>query len=142
MKSMTGRGRREGRGGGRRRGRGRGLAPVGVGVVAVIEGGVEDLGATLPAQAPRHGGRSLRIKWRGGGATCRRPEAHGRREDGDDDDDEMSRGRQREGGREGWGGAGAGEGSGGATGSGRAAHGGRACVRGSREGLRQDEGEG
>ena len=35
---------------------------------------MEDLGAALPAQAPRHGGRGLRIKWRGPGL---RPAASG-----------------------------------------------------------------
>ena len=35
---------------------------VGVVVVPIDEREVEDLGAALPAQAPRHGGRALRIK--------------------------------------------------------------------------------
>jgi hypothetical protein len=66
-----GRGRRRGRGARRGGGR-RGLALVViVGVVAVVEGEVEDLGAALPAQAPRrHGGRA-RIKWRGSGTRPR-----------------------------------------------------------------------
>jgi hypothetical protein len=53
---------RGGRGRGRRRGRGRGLMVVVVVVVPIVEREVEDLGAAFPAEAPRHGGRALRIK--------------------------------------------------------------------------------
>jgi hypothetical protein len=51
---------------------------------------VEDLGAALPAQAPRHGGRGLRIKWRGAGLRV-----GGRRRAAGDDDETSSRGRRR-----------------------------------------------
>ena len=87
---------RGGRGRGRRMGRGRGLIVVVVIVVPVVEREVEDLGAALPAQAPRHGGRALRIKlWmRRAGLRlgCRKME---RCEDGDV---ESSRVETREGG--------------------------------------------
>lgn len=69
---------------------------VGVVVVPIVEREVEDLGAALPAQAPRHGGRALRIKlWmRRAGLRlgCRKME---RCEDGDV---ESSRVETREGG--------------------------------------------